>query len=179
VLFIMISHHYPMTYGAHRPWLVLALLGATGVAVRHVFNLRHRGADPLPAIALAAGLGLVSVIYVAIDSASDSDPAPAADAPSDQAAASVPAAGPVGWAQIRPLIAHHCSSCHSLHPTNPAFPKPPLNIVLDSPEHAAALAPRIKAVAVDTQVMPLGNATGMTKAERVQLGTWIAEGAPQ
>ena len=45
VLFIMISHHYPMTYGAQRPWLVLALLGATGVAVRHVFNLRHRARD--------------------------------------------------------------------------------------------------------------------------------------
>ncbi len=43
VLFIMISHHYPMTYGAERPWLVLALLGLTGVAIRHVFNLRGRG----------------------------------------------------------------------------------------------------------------------------------------
>ena len=43
VLFIMISQHYPMTYGAERPWLVLALLGLTGVAVRHVFNLRGRG----------------------------------------------------------------------------------------------------------------------------------------
>ncbi|MGZ8287550.1 MAG: urate hydroxylase PuuD, partial [Allosphingosinicella sp.] len=37
VLFIMISPHYPMTYGAGRPWLVLALLGLTGVAIRHVF----------------------------------------------------------------------------------------------------------------------------------------------
>src|SRR5205085_6710552 len=31
VLFIMLSNHYPMTYGAERPWLVLALLGLTGV----------------------------------------------------------------------------------------------------------------------------------------------------
>ena len=43
VLFIMISPHYPMTYGAERPWLVLAMLGLTGIAVRHVFNLRGRG----------------------------------------------------------------------------------------------------------------------------------------
>jgi uncharacterized membrane protein len=168
-----------MTYGAHRPWLVLALLGATGVAVRHVFNLRHRGADPLPAIALATGLGLISVTYVAIDGASDSEPTSSAESPGDHAAGSVPAAGTVSWAQIQPLIAHHCSSCHSLHPINPAFSKPPLNIVLDSPEHVAALAPRIKTVAVDTEVMPLGNTTGMTKAERGQLGTWIAEGTPQ
>src|SRR3569623_1618936 len=57
VLFIMISHHYPMTYGADRPWLVLALLGLTGVAVRHVFNLRGRGRPFGGAIAVAAVLG--------------------------------------------------------------------------------------------------------------------------
>ena len=28
VVLMMISNHYPMTYGAERPWLVLALLGA-------------------------------------------------------------------------------------------------------------------------------------------------------
>jgi uncharacterized membrane protein len=32
-------------------------------------------------------------------------------------------------------------------------------------------------VAVDTHVMPLGNATHMTDAERRLLGTWIAQGA--
>jgi uncharacterized membrane protein len=85
----------------------------------------------------------------------------------------------VGWAQIEPVVARHCWACHSAHPTNPAFTTPPLNVILDSRDHVAALAPRIKAVAVDAEVMPLGNTTGMTKAERVQLGTWLAEGAPQ
>ena len=37
---------------------------------------------------------------------------------------------------------------------------------------------RIKAVAVDSTAMPLGNATGMTPEERTILGRWIAEGAP-
>jgi uncharacterized membrane protein len=27
--------------------------------------------------------------------------------------------------------------------------------------------------------MPLGNLTGMTKAERAKLGDWIAQGTPQ
>src|SRR5919112_245781 len=67
VLFIMISNHYPMTYGAQRPWLVLALLGLTGVAVRHVFNLRGRGRATGPAIAVAALLALASVTYVALE----------------------------------------------------------------------------------------------------------------
>src|SRR5919107_384692 len=64
VLFIMISNHYPMTYGAHRPWLVLALLGLTGVAIRHVFNLRGRGQGTGPTIVVAATLALASVTYV-------------------------------------------------------------------------------------------------------------------
>ena len=53
----------------------------------------------------------------------------------------------------------------------------PLGVVLDTPAHVAALAPRIKAMAVDAQVMPLGNTTGMTPAERAKLGAWIAQGA--
>src|SRR3954471_6328114 len=67
VLFIMISNHYPMTYGAERPWLVLALLGLTGIAVRHVFNLRGRGKATGPTIVVAAVLALASVTYVTLE----------------------------------------------------------------------------------------------------------------
>ncbi len=34
-------------------------------------------------------------------------------------------------------------------------------------------------MAVDSEVMPLGNMTGMTKAERAKLGEWIAQGAKE
>jgi uncharacterized membrane protein len=164
VLFIMISHHYPMTYGAQRPWLVLALLGLTGVAVRHVFNLRHRGANTVPAMALAGALALASVTYVSWEKA--------------QSPATAPTKA-VTWADVAPIFAHHCQGCHSPHPTNPAFPAPPLGVLLDSQAHAAAVAPRIKRVAVDAEIMPLGNTTGMTRAERDLIGAWIAQGSPQ
>src|SRR5204862_7528029 len=64
VLFIMISNHYPMTYVPQRPWLVLALLGLTGVAMRHNFNLRGRRSPTPPAIAVDAVLALDSLTYV-------------------------------------------------------------------------------------------------------------------
>lgn len=162
VLFIMISHHYPMTYGADRPWLVLAMLGATGVAVRHVFNLRHRSADPLPTIALASVLGLATAGYVAAEKGAVQH-----------------SEGAVTWAQVQPVIAKHCSSCHGATPSNPAYPAPPLGVALDSYEHAVQFAPRIKAVAVDAEVMPLGDETGMTKQERALIGNWIAGGMPR
>ncbi|MES2442370.1 MAG: urate hydroxylase PuuD [Pseudomonadota bacterium] len=163
VLFIMISHHYPMTYGAERPWLVLALLGLTGVAVRHVFNLRGRGQPTGRTILLAITLALASVTYVTWEKGAPK-PAPA---------------GHVAYAEIAPIVATHCAACHSAHPTNPAFASPPLGLVLDSYAHVSAAAPRIKARAVDTETMPMGNTTGMTRAERDKLGAWIAAGAPQ
>jgi uncharacterized membrane protein len=164
VLFIMISNHYPMTYGAQRPWVVLALLGLTGVAVRHVFNLRGRGQATAPAIAVAVALAVVSVTYVTFEKGRSSGAGPTR---------------PVTYAEIRPILAARCATCHSAHPTSPDFRSPPLGLVLDSWEHVSAAAAKIKARAVDTETMPLGNRTGMTKAERQTLGAWIAQGTPR
>jgi uncharacterized membrane protein len=156
VLFVMISAHYPMTYGAQRPWLVLTLLGLTGVAVRYIFNLRGRGQATGLAIALATLLAAVSVTYVTLEK---DGPAPAT-------------AQNVTFAEVQPILTTHCAACHNVS-------APPRGVALDSWEHVKAASARIKAVAVDTQVMPLGNPTRMTPAERQRLGAWIAAGGPR
>ncbi len=155
VLFIMLSPHYPMTWGAGRPWLVLALLGLTGVAIRHVFNLRGRGRKTGPTIVVATLLAAASVTYVTLEKGVVSGPAEN-----------------VTYAQIAPLLATHCAGCHNV-------PVPPRGVALDSYEHVSAAAARIRAMAVDSQAMPLGNPTHMTPAERQQLGAWIAAGSPR
>jgi len=157
VLFIMISNHYPMTYGAERPWAVLALLGLTGVAVRHVFNLRGRGQATGGTIVLAIALAFASLSYVAWEKSGRSATGPAEH---------------VTYAAIAPILAVHCAGCHNV-------PTPPKGVALDSFEHVSAVSARIKAVAVDTEVMPLGNPTHMTQAERQTLGAWIAAGSPR
>ena len=156
VLFIMISPHYPMTYGAERPWLVLALLGLTGIAVRHIFNLRGRGRPAGATIIVATVLAAATVTYVTLERPR----APAAPA------------GGVSFAQVEPILTARCSGCHTVN-------RPPRAIALDSFERIRAASGRIKAVAVDTDVMPLGNATGMTPQERQRLGAWIAAGSPR
>lgn len=156
VLFIMISPHYPMTYGAERPWLVLALLGLTGVAVRHVFNLRGRGKATGPTIAVAAALALATVTYVTLE----------------KEGAAPGSAQTLSFGEIEPILATHCAGCHNVNP-------PPVGVALDSWEKVRAASARIKAVAVDSHAMPLGNPTGMTPAERQKLGAWIAAGSPR
>jgi uncharacterized membrane protein len=155
VLFIMISQHYPLTYGAQRPWLVLALLGLTGVAIRHVFNLRGRGRPSGGTIVLAVVLAAASVTYVTLEKGVAAGPAQI-----------------VTFAEVQPILATHCASCHNV-------PQPPRGVALDSWEHVRTAAPRIKAVTVDAQIMPLGNPTRMTAAERERLGAWIAAGSPR
>jgi uncharacterized membrane protein len=49
--------------------------------------------------------------------------------------------------------------------------------VFDTPEQIEAQASLIERVAVSSKTMPLGNATGMTQAERDELGAWIRQGA--
>src|SRR5712691_6747717 len=62
VLFIMISNHYPLTYGRPRGWLVLIAILLLAAYVRHFFNLRHRGrkvwAIPITAVVGALVLAI-------------------------------------------------------------------------------------------------------------------------
>ncbi len=167
VLFIMISHHYAMTFGAGRPWLVLALIGLTGVAVRHIFNLRHRSAPAGRAMAVAGVLAFITVTYVSVEKATL--PARAASK----------AAGAADWASVQPIFAKHCVACHAEKPTSDIVTAPPLGVMLETYAHARQFAPRVQKMAVDAEIMPLGNTTGMTRAERDALGRWIAAGAPE
>ena len=122
------------------------------------------GSRPARTIVLGGALALASVTYVTLEKGRG-------------AAAHRCSTSPTPRSQ--PIFATHCAACHSTHPTNPAFASPPLGLVLDSYEHVGAAAARIKARAVDTETMPLGNMTHMTQAERQQLGAWIAAGTPR
>jgi cytochrome c len=83
----------------------------------------------------------------------------------------------VTFAQIAPIVAQRCATCHAAKPTQAGFTAAPMGIVLDTPAKIHGLAAQIKAQAVSSHQMPIGNVTKMTDAERVLLGKWIAAGA--
>jgi uncharacterized membrane protein len=72
-------------------------------------------------------------------------------------------------------VQERCVPCHSAHPTK--VDSAPLGLVFDTPSQIRTQARLIEQVAVRTKVMPLGNRTGMTQAERDVLGAWIDQGA--
>jgi uncharacterized membrane protein len=161
VLFIMISNHYPMTYSGPYAWLVLAGIAIAGVLVRYFYVQTHFGKMlyALPAIALALLAGIAFFI---------------APKPAPVAAAGAPV---VTFAQANAIVQQRCAVCHAAHPTQPGFTTAPNGILLDTPDHIIANAALIRAQAVASHAMPLGNLTNMTDAERATLGAWIDAGA--
>ena len=162
VVFAMLSNHFPSAYGHSYGWLVLVALMAIGAWIRHFFNLRHAGRT-VWWIPLTAALGIAAVA-VAIRPTGGSG-----------GAAAAPGTKVVSFARARAIVTARCVPCHSSHPTKVAAA--PLGITFDTAEQMHAQASAIQQVAVDSTLMPLGNATGMTQEERAALGAWIREGA--
>jgi len=161
VLFTMLAGHWSFTYTHDHAWAVLVALMVISAAVRHYFIRRHAGETlwwiPVGAAAAIAGIA----VWLRPHSA----------APASTGGATV------SFAQAGQVVKARCAPCHSLHPTQPGFTSAPSGVVLDTPEQIHALAAQIHAVAVESTLMPLGNATHMTQDERDLLGRWIAAGA--
>jgi uncharacterized membrane protein len=160
VLFIMISNHFPMTYGSPYGWLVLAVLALAAVCVRqfYLFTHKHRYVPAL--LATAAALIVGTAVVLAPHTAAVAGASPAA-----------------GYAEIAPIVAQRCAVCHAAHPTFAGYTSAPAGVMLDTPARIVANAARIKSMAVDSHAMPIGNLTNITDAERAALGSWIAAGA--
>ncbi|MEL6116618.1 urate hydroxylase PuuD [Photobacterium sp. SP02] len=190
VLFIMISNHFPSTYGSEYNWLILAGLAVFSILVRHYFNTRH-GSQKFAWTVPVAALGMIALAFVTSPYASrmGETSVPAASAPAvkaesttaqaetGSAAAAQPASSGVSFAQVNEVIQERCSVCHSAQPTHAAFSTAPAGVILDTPEEIKVNAPRIVAQSVQTKVMPLGNLTQMTDDERKLIGTWVKQGA--
>ena len=155
VLFIMVSNHYPLTFGHEFNWAVLAAISVLGAGVRHWFNLSGRGEKNVWILPVAA-VGMVALALVS---------RPPEAAPSE--------APTVSTTEAMAIIAARCLPCHSANPSNDAFPVAPQGVMYDEPEQVMAKLDEIKARVVDNQTMPLGNLTNMSDEERVLLGAWI------
>ncbi len=162
VLFVMISNHYAMTYGARYNWLVLIAMSFAGACIRGWFVARHKpeGRHGVAA-AMPAVLGAVTLAGLVVALAPEGSPtgvAPTVDA-----------------AQVQSIVTQRCVPCHSTSPTQAGFNAPPNGIVLETLDELRAHLPEIQKQ-VSLRAMPLGNLTGMTEDERAKLLMWVGHG---
>ena len=188
VLFVMISNHHAMTYGARYNWLVLIAMSFAGACIRGWFVARQKPAGRrgvVAALPAALGIGTLAGLVVALAPAENAagggslsgeveslgDGGRSANGP--MAPNGLPT---VDATQVQAIVAQRCMPCHSKTPTQLGFNAPPNGIVLETLDELRAHLPEIQRQ-VSLRSMPLGNLTGMTDDERAKLLMWIGHGA--
>jgi uncharacterized membrane protein len=167
VVFVMISNHYAMTYGARSNWLVLIAMSIAGAGIRAWFVARHRpseGSGWRRALPGALGLGAVAAVVVAL--------APGRAQLSLRAVQSDP--------KTERLLAQHivevrCVPCHATSPTQAGFAAAPNGLVFEQVDQLIAHRPEVRQQ-LTAHTMPLGNLTQMTEDERSALLAWLGRG---
>ncbi len=190
VLFVMISNHYAMTYGARYNWLVLIAMSFAGACIRGWFVARHKpeGRHGLVA-ALPAMLGVATLAGLVVALAPPGETRATADAGAigdaealahqgrgrqlSAAGQSFPTAD---VAQVQAIVERRCVPCHGKNPTLLGLTAPPNGILLETLDQVRAHLPEIRQQ-VSLRAMPLGNLTGMTEDERATVLMWIGHGA--
>ena len=161
VVVVMISPHYPMTYGHAYNWVVLFVIFLGGALIRHYFNLRNQGRNviAIPIAVFVIGAGLAAAILPR--------------GPVGNAGGEVPA-----FTEVRRIIQERCATCHSSTPTHVTAPIPAAGVIFDTERDIGAWAQRIYDRTVVNPTMPLANLTEMTEEERRIIGSWYVGGAP-
>jgi uncharacterized membrane protein len=163
LLFIMLSGHFPSTYGHPQSWLVLLVLAAGSAFVRLGMNMRFTNAMWLwpTGFAALASFGLVLILVSDTELLS----------PGQKRTT------PVAFAEVAEIVHNRCTQCHSETPTDATYKLAPNGITFDTADQIVRMAPKIEERAVKTKNMPLANVTHMTTEERETLRAWIAQGA--
>ncbi len=173
VLFMMISNHYPMTFGHPMNWVVVALILPIGAVVRHYFNAHDSGKHgralswQWPA---ASVLLLILMVFIAWR------PTPAITTDTNEAAEAANVEASVLAQQAFAIVKTRCTVCHSTNPTD-FVTVAPGGVEYDTLELVQQYASQIRAQAVLSHAMPPGNLTDMTDRERALLEAWIASKA--
>jgi len=160
VIFIMISHHFPSTYGHEYNWLILVVIMLASAGIKHYWNLLERGQRtkyilPVSVVALLSLALVTSPAFESIDE--DMEPVP--------------------FEEVSAIFNTRCIQCHSAEPTDDQWNQAPNNVMFDTPDQIQIMADRIMARTVSTHTMPLGNKTNMTDEERQKIKAWILQGA--
>lgn len=158
VLFVMISNHFPSTFGFKYPWLVLAIITLGTAGVKHYLNLREKGQLSvwvMPASILIL-LGAAFITAPPKPGACNSD---------------------ISFTQVNRIVQQRCVTCHSAKPTDDVYTAAPNGVMFDRPEQIVAKKDLIMQRVVVTKSMPQNNKTNITEEERDMIRCWINQGA--
>lgn len=158
VLFVMVSNHFPSTFGNKYQWIVLSAITLGSAGIKHWLNLRERGQLSIW-IMPASVILLLAVAYVTAPQSSNIK------------------CKDVSFGEVNNIITQRCISCHSSRPTDDVYIAPPNGVIYDTPNDIIKKKDAILQRVVITKTMPQNNKTNMTPEERDIIRCWIEQGA--
>jgi len=165
VVFAMLSIHYAPAHAHADSWLVLLLFMSAGALIRQFFVLWHSGGRAWWLLAAGAAILLVTFAWLA----PKPSPAPPVSAASGESHTAAPLTIP-STAEIQPILHARCAQCHAAQPTLMA--SAPLGAILETVEQIEAQADKVHLQTVVLKIMPPGNLTQLTDAERAAIDRW-------
>ena len=158
VLFVMVSNHFPSTFGFKYPWIILAAISLGSAGIKHWLNLREKGKYSVWVMPVSV-LILLATAYV-------SAPPKPGECKTN-----------ISFAEVNAIVQSRCISCHSSTPTDDIIKAPPNGVTYDTPDNIVKLKDKIMQRVVITKTMPQNNKTNMTPEEREIIRCWIEQGA--
>lgn len=159
VLFVMVSNHFPSTFGYEYPWLILAIISLGAAGVKHYLNLKEK--QQLNVWILP--VSVVILLAACFISAPSTNP--------------YECKSEVRFSEVNDIVQKRCVQCHSKNPTDDVYKTAPNGVMYDTPEDILKKKDLIMQRVVITKTMPQNNKTNITEEERNTIRCWIEQGA--
>jgi uncharacterized membrane protein len=167
VVFAMLSVHYATAYAhPHNAW-VLILFMAAAALIRQFFVVWHSGKRAWGLLGVGSAILLATFAWLAPTRNATSAVTPNSAVAAPMHATELPAAD---TAEIQKIMKLHCTACHSAQPSLMA--SAPKDLRLDEAQQIERHAVLIRRQVVDLRIMPPGNITSLSEAERLQIARW-------
>jgi uncharacterized membrane protein len=169
VVFLMLSNHYPLSFGTENAWLIASLVFLLGVSIRHFFNTMHaRKGRPYWTWAVTV---ILFLLLAWLSTAPMRDSYEAAEArpltPFEQRFASAE-----GFEDAYDTVLGNCSMCHAREPVWAGINWPPKGVVLETESDVAHHAREVYLQAGVSHAMPPPNAVWMDDDQRAAIVAW-------
>jgi len=157
VLFVMISNHFPSTFGHTYQWIVLLVITFGSAGIKHYLNLREKEQLSFWVLPISILL-LLAAAYVTAPMIKSEE-----------------CKEKVTTTQVYEIIQNRCVTCHSDKPTDKIWKVAPNGVKYDTEEQILNLKNKIFQRVVVSKNMPFTNQTKMTQEERDKIECWFNE----
>ncbi|MEM9581063.1 MAG: urate hydroxylase PuuD [Pseudomonadota bacterium] len=173
VVFLMLSNHYPLSFGTQYAWIIASLIFLTGVTIRHYFNTMHKtGKGPHWTWGVTV---LLMVLIAWLSTFGGGETYEEAEAraltPYEQQFAGVDS-----FDDAFTAVLGNCSMCHAREPSWEGIRWAPKGVHLETAADVTRHAEAIYVQAGVSHAMPPPNAIEMEAEARQAIIAWVRAG---